>query len=133
MNAVHEFCQVSLGSDDCDCCGTTFNRLHVAYENGRYEFRLDAGCMGGAQFFYEDKDVFLTRAEEERDYFIRNFPEHTTEFEAMIRSVTAHVPEVTEHEDDEDDEMSDEEAAEYVAELVAQLRRDNKEVPRWML
>lgn len=133
MSAGHVLSQVSLGSDDCDCCGTTFNRLHVACVNGRYEFRLDAGCMGGAQFFYEDKDLFLTKAEEERDYFSRNFPEHTTEFDAMIRAVTAHVPEVTIEEDDEDDEMSDEESAAYAAELRAQFRRDKKEVPRWLL
>jgi hypothetical protein len=127
------FTRLSLGTFECDSCGTDFDGLDVGHDGHQYAFRLVAGCMGGAQFFDADKARFLERVRAEEDYFIRNFPEHAADFTAMIRAVSEHVPEATEDEDDEDDEMSDEEAAEYGAELVAQLRRDSKEVPRWML
>lgn len=111
--------RLSLGSTDCDCCGTTSEQLHVDHTGGRYEFRLDSGCTGGAQFFYEDKESFLNKVEGERSYFMLNFGEHGDEFDAMVRAVAVHVPEPVVIEEDEDDSYAEEEAALWDAEYAA--------------
>ena len=99
--------RLSLGSSDCSCCGATSEQLLVDHRGGRYEFRLDSGCMGGAQFFYEDKEDFLDKVEGERSYFMLNFGEHGDEFDAMVRAVTAHVPVPVEQFDEDDDDYDD--------------------------
>jgi hypothetical protein len=94
------FMELDLGTSDCETCGTNYETVEVLFEDGGYRFRLRAGCYSGSEILETERDRFVTRLKDERDYFTRNFWEHTADFDAMIAAVTTHVPAPAAKEDD---------------------------------